>query len=208
MHRGHRRATSSVILTVALAASSITRAQNSTFVVSDFDGEKIESRAGLSLVVWADEQFGGTSEARLALIQPGADKSRGALRISFRVTDEFPNPFVGAWAMVGRDALATDLTAYRGVRFSARSKDATAFTAGVVRFPGQVTRYMMPFEVRPEWTVVELPFDKFQELTMRGTPAAKGSPLVPKDVTAVGINVASGQRGQFEIDVDRIELYR
>jgi hypothetical protein len=189
-------------------AGSAAPAQNGNLVVSDFDGERIEIRSGLSLWVFADEQFGGTSEARPTLVHPGASASRGALRISFRLTEDFANPFAGVWAMIGPEGLATDLSAYRGVRFYARSKNEGAFTAGVVRFPGQVKRYMAPLETRPEWTLIELPFDKFREVTPAGAPTAGTPPLVAHDVTSIGFSVAPKLRGQFELDIDHIEFYR
>lgn len=197
-----------LLLAFSLVAGGASRVQHGPLVIADFDGEKIETRSGLSLWPFADEQFGGTSEARTTLIHPGANASRGALRIVFRVTEEFAAPFAGAWAMVGPEGLATDLSAYRGVRFYARSKERGAFTAGVVRFPGQVTRYMTPFETRSDWTVVELPFDKFRKVPPAGTPATDEALLVTNDVTAIGFSVAPQLRGQFELDVDRIELYR
>jgi len=192
-----------LLLLWSLAAGGAAWAQSATLVIADFEGERAETTSGLALWLYSDEQFGGTSEARVALIHPGADGSRGAIRISFRVTADAPLAFAGAWAMVGPEGLATDLSAYRGVRFYARSKDGGAFAAGVVRFPGRIVRYTMPFQVRPEWTVVELPFDKFQQV-----PPAGASPLDPKDMTAIGIGAAPQRRGEFEIDVDRIELYR
>jgi hypothetical protein len=151
--------------------------QTGNLLISNFDGEKIEIRSGLSLWVFADEQFGGTSEARPTLIHPGANASRGGLRISFRITEDAANPFAGVWAMVGPEGLPTDLSAYRGVRFYVRSTDRGAFTAGVVRVAGQLRRYMTPLETGPEWTLVELPFDKFREVTPAGTPAANAPAL-------------------------------
>ena len=92
--------------------------------------------------------------------------------------------------MVGPSGQATDLSAYRGVRFYARSKDATAFSAGIVRFPGQIKRYAAPFEVRPEWTLVELPFEKFRVVNPPGATTVDTSPLDPKDITSIGVGVA------------------
>ena len=196
-----------LLLLIMLAAAAAGAPQRDTLVIADFDGDKAETKAGLSLWPYADDQFGGTSEARTMLIHPGADGSRGALRISFRVTDEARIPFAGAWAMVGGEGLATDLSAYKGVRFSARSKEGTAFAAGIVRFPGVVKRYTLPFEVRAEWTIVELPFDRFREAPP-GAPGASPAPLDPRDITSIGFTVAPQRRGQLELEVDRLEVYR
>ena len=179
-----------IFFTLVLLAGGAVSAQRDSLVIADFDAGKAETKSGLSLWLFCDEQYGGTSQARASLIHPGAQGTSGALRISFRVTDDFPTPFAGAWAMVGPEGLATDLSAYRGVRFYARSKDAAAFSAG------------------EEWTLVDLTFEKFQLAVPPGARAADASPLDAKDVTSIGVAVASKLRGQFVLDIDRIELYR
>ena len=197
-----------IFFTLVLLAGGAVSAQRDSLVIADFDAGKAETKSGLSLWLFCDEQYGGTSQARASLIHPGAQGSTGALRISLRVTDDFPTPFAGAWAMVGPEGLATDLSAYRGVRFYARSKDAAAFSAGIVTFPGQLKRYMAPFGAGEEWTLVDLTFEKFQLAVPPGARAADASPLDAKDVTSIGVAVAPKLRGQFVLDIDRIELYR
>jgi Complex I intermediate-associated protein 30 (CIA30) len=187
---------------------NIVVAQSGNRVIADFDGEKLETSSGLSPWYYADDQLGGTSDVRGSLIHPGAESSRGALRLSFNLTNDFPAPFAAAWAMVGPEGLATDLSAYRGVRFYGRSKDGTAFTCGVVHFTKMVMRYAVPFEVRSEWTLVELPFDKFQAIGPTGGPMPNAPPIDPKAITSVGFAVAPDRRGPFELDVDRVEAYR
>jgi len=123
-------------------------------VVADFDGEKAETKAGLALWPFCDEQLGGTSEAHATLVHPGAEKSRGAVRISFRVTDDFRAPFASMWAMVGPEALATDLSAYHGVRFYARSPNGTAFTAGI-KLPE--TKNNRSYNATSAWLVTSAP---------------------------------------------------
>ncbi len=192
-----------LILLFLLVAGAGARAQSGNLMVADFEGGKVETVQGLALVPFTDEQLGGTSEARLTLSHPGADGSRGALQISFRITGDFPMPFGGVLAMLGPEGLATDLTSHKGVRFYARSKEKVFF-ASVGQFRGQAIRYMAPFETKPEWTLVELPFDKFQRVPPAGSP----SPLVPKDVVAIGFGGAPQMRGQFDLDIDRLEIYR
>jgi hypothetical protein len=201
-----RMAIVTLLLLAALAGHA--PAQDAHLLIADFDSDTIEVRSGLALWVYADEQFGGTSQARPTLIHAGANSSRGALRISFRVSEDVRNPFAGVWAMIAPEGLATDLSAYRGLRFYARSKHESAFTAGIVRFAGQVKRYMTPVNARPEWTLVELPFDTFREVTPAGGPAAQPAPLVASDLTSIGFSVAPALRGDFVLDIDRIEFYR
>jgi hypothetical protein len=171
--------------------------------IADFDDGKLETVSGLSLVALADEQLGGHSEARLSLLQPGAQASRGAVRISFRLADGFARPFAAVWAMVGPEGLATDLSEYRGLRFYARGEGGS-FQAGVGQFSGRLRLFMAPFEAKREWTLVEVPFDRLE----LSSSAKEKPPFVPRDVTTVGISVAPGLRGQFEVELDQLELYK
>jgi hypothetical protein len=177
-------------------------------VVADFDDGKVETAKGLALVVLADEQLGGTSTANLAVFKPGATGSKGALRISFNITSAFPAPFGGVWALLGTDGMPTDLSTYRGVRFQARSKNGT-FLAGVGQYAGRTAFYLAPFDVTPEWAVVEIPFDKFKLMPPPGAPpAANPAPLVPNGVVSLTFNISSQLRGQFDLEIDQVELYR
>lgn len=191
------------VLVFLLAAWPATAAHGGNLMLADFEGERVESVRGLALPVVADEQFGGTSTARLTLIHPGAQASHGALRISFVIADGVARPFSSVSVLMGDESLATDLSAYRGLRFYARSGRGN-FLASVGRFTGRFVRYMAPFPVKPEWTLVELPFDKFTPVP----PAAKDAALVPADVVSVGFSVASDLRGQLDLEIDQVEVYK
>src|SRR5215218_2029641 len=202
MYSGYRRGVSSLFLLLfSLSAGAAAGAQNSgpqkgtpqndSLLVADFEGGKLETMSGLALAAITDEQFGGLSEARLSLIHPGAQNSRGALRISFKMADALGFAFAGAWALLG-ESVATDLSAYQGLRFYARSgSEGGAFLAGVGTFSGLAVNYMAPFDVKPEWTLVELPFAKLQ----RTYPPGK-SVFVPKAVVTLGFSPASRLRGE------------
>ena len=183
------------------------QAQNVSRPIADFEKNSVENVDGLTPAVIADEQLGGTSHARLSVIRPGAEGSRGALRISYTITNDSAMPFAGVWAAVDPKGLATDVSAYRGVRFLVRAKGG-AFRAGVFQLAAPPKVYMAPFDVGPEWTLVEVPFAKFSRVTPSGAPANDPAPLVPDNVTSIGFNVSPELRGQFELDVDRWELYR
>jgi len=199
-----------LLLCSSLCSGGAARVQDGPLMVANFDGGHVETVQGLALVVIADEQLGGMSEARLTVIHPGAEGSRGGARISFRIADGFATPFAGVWALLGAEGLATDLSTYRGLRFHARSKDGS-FLAGVGQFAGQAMLYMAPFDVRPEWTVVDLPFDKFRRAAPTGAPVGADGPasaLVPKSVTSIGFSVSGKLRGQFDLEIDQVQLYR
>jgi hypothetical protein len=207
VYSGYKRGISSLFLLLlgCFAGAAASWAQNSNLLIADFEGGKLETMSSLALAAITDEQLGGTSEARLTLTQPGAQASRGALRISFRMAEGFAYPFAGVWALLGTEGLATDLSAYRGLRFYARSgSEGGAFLAGVGQFTGQSANYMAPFEAKPEWTLVELPFDKLQ----RTFPPGKAPAFVPQNVVSVGFSAASRLRGQFDLEIDQLELYK
>lgn len=205
---GRSAATGLMISLIAVTILCAAAAQQNGMIVSTFDGDRIETRSGLALWIFTDEQFGGTSSGSAVIIRPGAGGSRGALRVEFRVTEDARNPFASVWAMVAARAAPTDLSSYRGVRFHARGADRRAFTAGIVRYSGLPKRYMASFEVFPGWNVVELPFDTFRELTIAGTPVEGAPPLGPDAITSVGFSVARELRGAYALDIDNLEFYR
>lgn len=194
------------VVLLSLAAMG-TQAQNASMPIADFEGKTIETVHGLTPAVIADEQLGGTSGARLTWIQPGAEGSRGALRISYQMTSDFATPFAGAWAPLGPKGLAADLSAYRGVRFRARTKGGS-FRASIFQMSAPPKVYMAAFEAGSEWTLVELPFETFRRVAQTGAPITDPAPLVPTNVTTIGFNLSPELRGQFELDIDHWELYR
>ena len=196
------------IVGLFLAVAVSARSQSDVMHIASFDTGELKSISGLALWLFADEQFGGTSHVRATLLRPGANSSSGAVHIAFRVTGDSPMPFAGIWAMVGKDGLPVDLRAYRGVRFFAKSKTRDAFTAGIVQFCAGVQRYAATFEATPDWSLIELPFDKFHGPPPPTGPVPCSSALDPHDVTAIGMNVAPGRRGEFELDIDEIACYR
>lgn len=207
MIRTDRLIASSLLLALVALAAPV-KTQTDALLIADFDGAKAEARSGLAIWIYADEQFGGTSEGQATLIHPGAAGSPGALHLAFRVTDDSRMAFAAAWAMPHPEGLAVDLSSYRGLRFSARSKDGSAFAASIIRFINGtgILRYSAAFEVGPEWTVVDLPFDRFKGLAPPGAPAMP--PMDGTRITSIGVGVAPQKRGAFEIDIDRIEAYR
>src|SRR4051794_5567100 len=150
MHSRYGCGVASLSMLLAVLATGPARAQDAkpggSLLIADFDGGKVETVnavGGFALAPITDEQMGGTSEARMTPSKPGAQGSRGAAQMSFRVTDDFPRPFAGAWALLGPP---TDLTAYKGLRFYARSKgEGKTFLAGIGQFTGgQSANYMAP----------------------------------------------------------------
>jgi hypothetical protein len=202
------RVIAGVMAFVGVLGISLVRAQVGALTIADFDGEKIATTSGLLLMTVDDEQFGGTSRTQLSLIHPGAGASRGAVHIAFRLTKEFATPLAGAWALLGTQGLATDLSAYRGMRFHARSADGGSFVAGLVQYSTPPKRYQAPFETGAEWTVVDLPFEKFHQAPAPGTTAVGPADLTPTAVTSIGFLAPAQRFGEYALDVDGLEVYR
>jgi hypothetical protein len=200
-HSGYARVAPIIALSTLLAVP-VARAQAGTQMIADFEGGKTETVTGLALPVISDEQVGGPSTATLTLVSPGAQSSRAGLRISFEIADGYSNPFSSVWALLGEKGLATDLSAFKGLRFYARSSSG-AYSAGMNQF-GSRLRPTAVFEVKPEWTLVELPFEGFRT----GPPGGPPTPFVPKDMTAIGFSIAPNLRGRFELDIDQVEFYK
>src|SRR5262245_22440424 len=202
------RAIAGVMAFIGVLVISLVRAQVGALTIADFDGEKIATTSGLLLMTLDDEQFGGTSRTQLSLIHPGAGASRGALHIAFHLTNEFATPVASAWALLGTQGLATDLSAYRGVRFDVRSAGGGSFIASIVQYSSPPKRYSAPFEAGAEWTVVDLPFARFHQAPAPGTTADGPADLTPTAATSVGFMVPPQRFGQHGLDVDRLEIYR
>ncbi|MFY9821599.1 MAG: CIA30 family protein [Thermoanaerobaculia bacterium] len=209
MHSGHGRAVSALFLLLLSLAGAAARAQNSSpqsgnLLIADFDGGKIETVLGLALAPICDDQLGGTSDARMTLVHPGAQGSQGALRISFLLGEGFAYPFSGAWAFLGTEGLPMDLSAYKGLRFYARSQGTGAFRAGVRQNSAPPGNYMAPFEVKPEWTLVELPFDKLVPSPPTGKPSAPAT----TSISSVGFSVSGRPPAKLDLEIDQVELYK
>jgi hypothetical protein len=214
MRPGHGRALSCLVL-VAFASSWLAggkaRAQekkegpkdSGAMVVADFEGERVENVHGLALAPVADEQYGGTSETRLSLVHPGAPGSRGAARISFHMAAGSPYPFASVFLMLGPEGLPSDLSAYRGLRFHARSKEKS-FLTGLTQYVDRTTRYLARFEAKPEWSLVEVPF-----ANLKPDPQAEKPPaFAPKGIMAIEFGAGSGEPGQVDLDIDQVEFYK
>jgi len=205
-----RGASSLFLLLASLFAGAAAQAQEGKvqggdLMLADFEGGKAETVSGLAFIVIGDEQLGGLSGARLTVGHPGAKGTKSALRISFHMADGFQYPFSGVWALLGTEGMPADLTAYKGLRFYARSaSEGGAFLAGVRQITAPPANYMAAFDVKPDWTLVELPFAKLQ----RVPPTGKASELDPEGIISIGFSPASRLRGQFDLEIDQLELYK
>src|SRR5262249_7742928 len=102
-----------VVFIGSLAAGFAAPSQSDALAIADFNDGTLRAKSGLGVWPYTDEQFGGTSEARVSIIRPGAKSSSGTLHVVFRVTNDSPMPFAGVWAFVAKDGQSADLSTYR-----------------------------------------------------------------------------------------------
>ena len=161
-------------------------------LVSDFDGDAITAKIG-SWQPTIDQMAGGASLVQHALVQGGANGSRGALRVAGEVKPGFAFPWSGVMFFPAAQAMSPVDLSSRGelvfqVRGDGRSYNAMLFSGA----SAQGMPSMQAFVAGPQWSEVRLPLSGF----------AGGDPSQVR-----GIAFTAGQpHGVFEFHLDHIEL--
>lgn len=167
-----------------------------TLRLDDFEDGDRRSASGLSWISVADDLMGGASSARLRVVAAPAAGSRHALRVS---GDVATGGFAGGWVAFDGRSRATDISDFHGLRFRIRGNGK--LQAGLRGGPLPGFNYGAPFEARPEWTRVEIPFGSLE-------PAKGETPAFdPRSVRWIGVSTQAGRTGGFEFELDDVELY-
>jgi len=163
-------------------------------VVSTFDDGKVASNYG-SWTAASDEMMGGKSKAALEIVQPGANGSKGALKVSGEIIPgggQFT--FAGATFNPGSAPMEpVNLSSKKEISFWAKGDGdrymlivLTASRNGQNGIPA-----MVPFVAEKEWKQYTFPFTAFQ---------TDGS-----DFEAF-LFAASQPPGKFEFQIDQLEI--
>jgi hypothetical protein len=163
-------------------------------VVSTFDDGKVAANYG-SWMVSTDEMIGGKSKAAIELAQPGANGSKGALKIFGEImpgAGEFS--WAGAMFSAGSAPMEpVNLSGKKEISFWAKGDGdsyvlvvLTASRSGQNGMPA-----MAPFGPTKEWKQFSFPFTAFQ---------TDGS-----DITQL-LFAASRAPGKFEFQIDQVEI--
>lgn len=163
-------------------------------VVSTFDEGKIAANYG-SWIVSTDEIIGGKSNASIDIAEPGANGSKGALKVSGEIipgSGQFS--FAGTMFVPGSAPMEpVNLANKREISFWAKGDGRscmlivlTSARSGQNGMPA-----MVPFTATTEWKQYTFPFTTFQ---------TDGS-----DVTGVVFS-ASRPAGKFEFFIDQVEI--
>lgn len=161
-------------------------------LVSDFDGGALEAAFG-SWQPTTDRMAGGASVVEHAVVDGGADDSRGALRVAGEVRPGFAFPWSGViFFPASQPMQPVDLSTRRELVFRVRG-DGRSYSA--MLFSGasmQGMPAMQAFVAGPQWQQVRLPLDGFPG----------GDPSLVR-----GIAFTAGQpHGGFEFFLDDVEL--
>jgi hypothetical protein len=92
-------------------------------LVSDFDGEEVQSALGNGWSVSTDSPMGGKSKASFRLVAGGSESSRGALQISGTVEDRPQPHWASAFFSLGASMIQpANLSSKKAISFRARGK--------------------------------------------------------------------------------------
>ncbi len=159
--------------------------------VSHFDGGQADSRLGSGWTATTDRMAGGASDAAIAVVDGGADGSRGALDVRGTVRANPAGPvWAGAFLNPGDTMMqANDGRALRELVFSVRGDGPLA----VLLFSGRQggAPAVQIIEATPEWTRVVVPLSGFA-----------GADLAQLRAFAVTTDVP----GEFAFQLDAVEI--
>jgi hypothetical protein len=164
-------------------------------MVSSFDDGKVAANFG-SWIPASDKMNGGSSTSSLAVVEPGAVNTKGALQITGEVVaSSSPFTFAGALYFPGQAPMKpVNLSSKKNISFWAKG-DGKSYTLIVLTESrsgnsGDMPA-MTPFAAGPEWKQYTFPLSTFE---------TDGS-----DLSGLGF-VHVGEPGKFQFEIDQLEI--
>jgi hypothetical protein len=163
-------------------------------VVSTFDDGKVAANYGMWIPA-GDSMNGGKSKSSIAIVEPGANGSKGALQVTGEVIPGSPFVFAGALYSPGTVPMQpVNLSSKKGISFWAKG-DGASYTLIVLTESrsGQSGEApaMTTFVAGPEWKQYTFPFSTFE---------TDGS-----DLSGIGF-IRVGQPGKIQFAIDQVEI--
>jgi hypothetical protein len=163
-------------------------------VVSTFDDGKVAANYG-SWMGAGDQMNGGKSMATLAVVEPGAAGSKGALQVTGELVAGGPFIFAGAlYSPAAAPMQPANLSSKKEISFWAKG-DGTTYTLIVLTEARSGNNGEAPamttFVAGPEWKQYTFPFSVFE---------TDGS-----DLSGIGFIKVSGP-GKFQFTLDQLEI--
>ncbi|HEY0873904.1 MAG TPA: CIA30 family protein, partial [Vicinamibacterales bacterium] len=129
--------------------------------ISDFDDGQITAAFGDGWQISTDTLLGGSSEAKMTLVKPGAEGSAGALEITGTIKPGAPFPWAGAMFFPASPPMSpANVSKFKEIVFHARGdgREYTlmVFTTGLGNMPATQT-----FTPSAEWREHVVPLKTF-----------------------------------------------
>ncbi len=163
-------------------------------MVSTFDEGKVTATYG-SWMAGSDQMGGGgKSTAAVAVVEPGAAGTKGALQITGELVKGSPSPFAGAFYFPGTAPFQTvNLSSKKEISFWAKG-DGNTYTLLMMKESDAGQGEDLPpgvtFVAGPEWKQYMFPFSAFQ---------ADGSDMM-------GLGFFRMTPGKFQFEIDQVEI--
>jgi imidazolonepropionase-like amidohydrolase len=160
-------------------------------LISDFEGEKIESQFGAGWIISTDNMMGGKSTAEYALVEGGAQGSKKSLHITGNVVPGSAQTWAGALFSPGKTMMApANLSFRKSISFWVKG-DGKKYAVMVFAQSLGFIPAVQYFEAGPEWKECVFPYEKFG--------------IEGYDIMGIFIG-ASGVKGEFSLQIDNVFL--
>ena len=114
----------------------------------------------------------------------------------------------GGFASVRANVELENLTGYAGVEIRTRGDGKTYSLRFRTNNNFDGISYQAKFKSEEEkWSIVKIPLEKFVP-TFRGRTIPNQPVLISEEIKQVGLLIADKQFGEFNIDIDYIQLYK
>jgi hypothetical protein len=129
--------------------------------ISDFDGTEISAEFGDGWQISTDTLFGGSSEAKMQLVKPGAAGSAGALEVTGTIKAGAPFPWAGAMFFPASPPMTpANVSKFKELVFHARGDgreySVMIFATALGNIPAT-----QPFKAGAEWSEHVIPLKSF-----------------------------------------------
>lgn len=145
--------------------------------ISDFDGAGVTASFGAGWSISTDTMMGGSSEAKMDLVKPGAVGSAGALGVTGTIKPGSPFPWAGAMFFPASAPMApADVSKFTEIVFHARG-DGREYNLMIFATELGNTPAVQPFTAGPEWREHVIPLKAFgvNGANLRGILFSAGS---------------------------------
>jgi imidazolonepropionase-like amidohydrolase len=160
-------------------------------LISDFEGESVQSRFGAGWVVSTDAFMGGKSKADMKLVPGGAQGSSKSLLVTGTIVPGGTAIWAGVMFMPGATMMApADLSDKKSISFWAKADGKTYACSIFAQSLGWVPA-SQGFMAGPEWKEYTFTLESFR--------------LKGNDIMGIFIG-ASGEAGDFTLQIDNVGL--